>query len=232
MKNQINTLVISFKNELKQAEIGRFRGAVIDATENAGVLFHNHLEDEKFRYSYPLIQYKRIRKRAAIVCVGEGTEAIGDFFSSCNFEIEIGERPVLLEVDAVKASQTMMQVWEDEFTYHIRKWLPLNSENYERYKQIDSLADKYSMLENMLTGNILSMAKGVGVQFDKQVMCKITEIGDPRLATYKGVRLTSFDAEFKTNVSLPDYVGLGKGVSLGMGTVVRRYENRKDNHNE
>ncbi len=107
MKNQIKTLVITFKNELKQAEIGRFRGAVIAATENAGVLFHNHLEDEKFRYSYPLIQYKRNRKRAAIVCVGEGTEAIGDFFSSCNFEIEIGERPVLLEVDAVKASQTV-----------------------------------------------------------------------------------------------------------------------------
>jgi hypothetical protein len=33
----------------------------------------------------------------------------------------------------------------------------------------------------------------------------------------------SFDAEFKTNVSLPDYIGLGKGVSLGMGTVVRKY---------
>ncbi len=107
MKNQIKTLVITFKNELKQTEIGCFRGAVIAATENAGVLFHNHLEDEKFRYSYPLIQYKRIRKRAAIVCVGEGTGAIGDFFSSCNFEIGIGERHVLLEVDAVKASQTV-----------------------------------------------------------------------------------------------------------------------------
>ena len=61
---------------------------------------------------------------------------------------------------------------------------------------------------------------------------KITAIEDPRVVMYKGVKLMSFDAEFKTNVSIPDYVGLGKGVSLGMGMVVRRYEKKNEDNNE
>ena len=79
------------------------------------------------------------------------------------------------------------------------------------------------MLERLLTANILSFAKGIGLYFDGQVITRITQLVEPRLQYYKGVKLMSFDAEFKTNVSLPDYIGLGKGVSLGMGTVVRKY---------
>ena len=119
------------------------------------------------------------------------------------------------------------------FTYHLRKWLPLNQENYAKYMAMESLADKYAMLEKLLTGNILSMAKGLGVHFERQVECKITAMEEPRLIVYKGVKMMAFDAEFKSNVSLPDYVGLGKGVSLGFGMVVRRYEKKEyDSNNE
>ena len=222
MHNTVKTLVIRFGNELYQDEVECFRGAVLHVTEGADVLFHNHLEGDKLRYDYPLIQYKRIHRKAAIVCVGEGTEAIGEFFASCCFDVRIGERPVTLEVERVQAHQTLVQVWDDMFTYRIRKWLPLNGENYEKYMQTDSLAEKYALLENLLTGNILSMAKGLGIRFEKQVVCRITAIDDPCTVMYKGVKLMSFDAEFKTNVSIPDFVGLGKGVSLGCGTVVRR----------
>lgn len=50
-------------------EVKLFRAAAIHALQNAEVLFHNHLDGEKLRFGYPLIQYKRIRRKAAIVCV-------------------------------------------------------------------------------------------------------------------------------------------------------------------
>jgi len=231
MQNTVKTLVIRFTNELYPSEIECFRGAVLQTMENANVLFHNHLEEDKLRYAYPLIQYKRIHRKAALVCVGEGTEAIGEFFASCRFDVQIGERPVTLEVEGVQARQTLVQVWEDMFTYRIRKWLPLNGENYEKYMQTDSLAEKYALLENLLVGNILSMAKGLGIRFEKQVVCRITAIDDPRIVEYKRVKMMAFDAEFKTNVSVPDYVGLGKGVSLGHGVVVRKYEKKENDNN-
>ncbi len=72
MNNFINTIVISFSNPLDNHQIPQFRGAINTALgENANLFFHNHTEDG-FRYSYPLVQYKRIRQKAAIVCIKDG----------------------------------------------------------------------------------------------------------------------------------------------------------------
>ena len=229
---KIKILIIRFENEINSNEIECFRGAILQLIGQDNILFHNHLGENKYNYNYPCIQYKRIGGKAAIVCIEEGTEAIGQFFAAGSFNVRIGEREVTLEVERIQAHQTLVQVWENMFTYRIRKWLPLNQENYAKYLALDSLAEKYAMLEKLLTGNILSFAKGVGIHFEKQVECKITEIDEQRLITYKGVKMMAFDAEFKCNVSLPDYIGLGKGVSLGMGMVVRKYDNKKEENNE
>lgn len=232
MEGNVNVLLVRFRNEIANSEVAMFRGAVINAVDNSDVLFHNHTDGDGFRYAYPLIQYKRINRKAAITCIGEGTEVIGKFFSSCNFDVTLGDRNMTLEVESVRAYKTLVQVWDTMFTYHIRKWLPLNQENYKKYEALDSIVERYAFLERLLTGNILSFAKSMAVYFEKQVECKITSADEPRLLRYKGVKMMAFDMEFKSNVSLPDYIGLGKGVSLGFGTVVRKYEKQNDNNNE
>ena len=37
--------------------------------------------------------------------------------------------------------------------------------------------------------------------------------------------MMAFDIEFMSNVTVPDFIGLGKGVSLGFGTICRKYGN-------
>lgn len=219
---KIKTLIVSFSNELEYKEIELFRGAILNALQNANVLFHNHVGDN-FRYSYPLIQYKRIHKKAAIVCINEGTEAIGEFFSSQSFDLLLGERKEHMDVETIRANETVVQIWDSMFQYHLRRWLALNEENYQRYCQLESITDKMFFLERLLTGNILSFAKGIHLYFDKQVICKIVSSEDPYQLYYKNVKMMAFDLEFKTNVSLPDYIGLGKGVSLGHGVICRAH---------
>lgn len=73
--NNINTLLVQFKNEISRREIPIFRGCVNSTMENANILFHNHINDDELRYRYPLIQYKQINKCASIVCIGEGTDS-------------------------------------------------------------------------------------------------------------------------------------------------------------
>ena len=224
MQNNLNILLVQFSNPIYRDEIPAFRGAIVNALQDKGAdLFHNHKE-EGLVYRYPLIQYKRIHQKAAIVCIGEGTEAIGQFFSACDFVVNIGDRPLELEVESIKPNKVLVQVWDSIFSYTIRKWLPFNKENYEQYTKLESLAEKYAMLERLLVGNILSFGKGVGIQFDKQVECKITEASEPMSIMHKGVKLMGFDVAFKSNVSLPDYIGLGKGVSVGKGMVKRMVE--------
>lgn len=228
---KINILKILFHNELRPHQVSHFRGAIINALNQKNILFHNHLDDDHFRYRYPLIQYKIINGRAAIVCMGEGTEAIGEFFASAHFDVNIGNRSETLQLSRVEPRQFNIQVWEQKFHYRLRRWLPLNGENFPKYKQLTSLAEQCLMLEGILRGNILSMGKGLGITFDRQVECRITRLHDPYLVTVKGVKMQAFDIDFCANVSLPPHIGLGKHASINSGIVTPMRDTIPDDNN-
>ena len=216
----IRKLTLLFKNPISEFELPFFRGAVIHAMNNPNILFHNHL-NENYRYAYPLIQYKRIHGNAAIVCVNEGADAVGELLSQCDFDFKIGNRQVKMEIESVKAHKCRIQLWNTTFNYRLHRWMPLNSRNYQAYAALESLAEKAAFLEKTLVGNVLSMAKGLGLFFDKPVVCKIQSISEPYLIPYKGIKMEVFNIHFSSNVSLPQYAGLGKHASLGAGTITK-----------
>lgn len=214
-------LIIKFKNPLYKHEIEMFRGAILNKIKNnSNILFHNHTENG-FRYAYPLIQYKRINQKAAIVCMDEGVDVIGKVLSVCNDEVLLGNRKYQMEVDEVQSVKFDFHISDKLVEYNIENWIPLNQSNLEKYNTLHGIADKCNFLENILVGNILSLAKGLGIHLDSMINCHILQINDTGFQTFKGVQFLSLDLIFTTNVCLPDFVGLGKGTSLNHGTVVR-----------
>ena len=219
---KIRTFLIKFTAEIRQSEIPLFRGAInAILEENHSILFHNHTDDG-FRYSYPLIQYKRIGGKAAIMCVGEGTEVIGEFFSRQELSLQIGKRSIVCEVDEIVAKYHNITITEELIPYRIRKWLPFNSENYETYMKAKGIVEKYQILEKIMTGNILSMAKGLEMTIETPLCVKLEEIIDTYNVTFKGIKMMSFDLDFMANITMPDFLGLGKGVSHGFGNITSR----------
>ena len=225
---KIPLLLIQFKNPLDMNEISFFRGAILSKVPTDLTLFHNHTPNG-FRYRYPLIQYKRIGGKAAILCLGEGTEVIGNFFIGADFDLQIGNRNENLEVEKVSPQRYIIQIWEESFCYTCRKWLPLNQKNFARYQQLGSVAERAEFLQKILIGNILSMCTGLGIHQEKELICKITSLKEMHLYKYKGVKMAGFDIEFMSNISLPDYIGLGKGVSIGFGITHKldKYQNKQ-----
>lgn len=219
--SEVRTLLLRSQTEIAFHEIPCLRGAVIHQPGVNDVLFHNHIGNG-FRYGYPLVQYKRIGGCAAMFFIGEGTEKAADFFKQNKLVVSLSSGDVTMEISDVEAGMTRVQLWNDMFQYHLRKYMPLNQHNYKDFILSDSLVEKYSIIENTLIGNILSFAKGIGLHFDSHVEVKVTSVSEPRLFRFKGVKMMGFDLEFKSNVSLPDYIGLGKGVSLGYGVIKRQ----------
>lgn len=216
---KIRTILIKFTTDIRQSEIPAFRGAINAVLEEKhSILFHNHTDDG-LRYSYPLIQYKRIGGKAAIVCVGEGTEVIGEFFSRQELSLQIGKRSIVCEVDEIVAKYHNITITEELIPYRIRKWLPFNSENYETYMKAKGIVEKYQILEKIMTGNILSMAKGLEMTIETPLCVKLEEIIDTYNITFKGIKMMSFDLDFMANITMPDFLGLGKGVSHGFGNI-------------
>ena len=227
--HKIPILIIRFANEITPEELPFFRGAIIGKVPNELTLFHNHF-DTGFRYSYPLIQYKRINGKAAIVCIGEGTEAIGNFFASADFNLQIGNRRVTFQIENMQASQWLLQPWDDTFTYTISRWLPFNSDNYAKYKQLNGMVERVQMLEQLLVGNILSMCTGLGVHVESAITCQVQDISREYICKYKGIKMQAIDLTFRTNVYLHNFIALGKGVSQGFG-IVKQINNHQYERN-
>lgn len=223
-----DVLIIKFKNEISLHEIPLFRGAIINSLDQKYLLFHNHREED-LRYGYPLIQYKCIKGCAAIVCLQKGVEEVGELFSSSNFRLQLGERPVDFHIDYIRSMRFDIQVWDRQFNYRINRWCCLNNRNYERYNALEGVAERVSYLESILNGNILSMAKGIGYTIGQRIESKITSISDQHFIRVKGVRMACFDMEFSSNVSFPDYIGLGKHTSINFGVVTENKERHINN---
>ncbi len=223
---KIKTLLLRFENDLSSAEIPKFRGAVIASLEQKNILYHNH-DENGVVYKYPRIQYKRLHQKAAIVCINEGVEAVHELFTSNNFFYQIGDRKVQMRIQSIDVYETSLDYCDDMKGYRLRNWLPLNSENYKEYQSLERLADKVVFLEEKLVGNLLSFFTSIGFRANDLIRLNITNILDQRLARYKNVKLMAFDVEFKCNLTLPSYIGLGKSVSVGFGTLTRINNNKQ-----
>lgn len=227
----IRVLTILFNTELTQKEVQYFRGAVLKETgEEVNILFHNH-DGEGFRYSYPLIQYKRIGGKAAIVSIEQGADIIGQFISRMTGEIKLGNRMANISIEKIVPSRIRVQTWNRSFSYYLNNWLPLNSKNYKIYKDLEREEEKRDLLERILNGNLLSMLKGIGIHLEEELKVEITNLNEPRVIKYKETSLMLFNAEFQSNLSIPNNIGIGKNASIGYGIVKEKKRNPEKQEN-
>lgn len=220
MANYIRSLTVFYDTVISYKEIPLFRGAVLHCLgDKANVLFHNHIGEGNFRYSYPLIQYKRLNGKAAITCVEEGADLIGQFMAETPDAIMVGQKELKCEVARVIPAKILVQTWSKPFNYHLNRWLPLNTKNYHLYQATEDENERKTMLENILKGNLLSMLKGLGIHLEDELLVRITQLSEPYIIYNKGIGLMAFNADFTCNLSIPNNLGIGKNASIGCGIV-------------
>lgn len=219
---KIRVLTVTFDTRIESHEIPAFRGAIVDKVGRENTLFHNHLSGNAYLYKYPLIQYKTIAGKPAIVCIEHGVDEIHKFFENRDWSLRISERLHDMRISRLNMNQFVMQVWDKRWQYSITNWVALNQENYKKYAAIETLTGQIEFLERTLTANIISLAKGIEWDVDKTIQLHINQIKHTRLVNLKGNKVTAFTLDFTTNVFLPNHIGLGKSVSLGYGVVRSR----------
>jgi hypothetical protein len=96
--------------------------------------------------------------------------------------------------------------------------MALNQNNFERYKQ-SSDEEKHKMLCSILTGNILSFFKGIGLMLGTNQRILVNPNVNEKSTLFKNQKMTAFSGTFTTNAQLPQQVGLGKAVSRGFGAI-------------
>ncbi len=216
-----NIVNLSLKTDKHiSATPSKVRGFIGNQFNEFSVL-HNHIDKGKFVFSYPLVQYKIIDDSIVIIGIDEGGEVLKKISSELSIlnldkKYEIKEK-ILHEKEAdIKPSS-------DEKHYKfITPWLGLNQNNYKKYMNSKGWKNKKEILNKVLVGNILSMSKGLGIVVNKRLYAK-THF-DETIVEYKGVKMNAFTGEFRIHYDIPDYFGLGKGVSQGFGCVKQIFD--------
>jgi len=215
--DEVRILQITFGEPVSAKELPAFRGAVIEAAGRGNVLFHNH-QQNGFRYGYPLIQYKRIGGKPSLMCINDGVEEVYEFFRNKKRKLQLNGRSYEVRIEDVHLNSFLPAQTDDWQSYSIMNWLALNQANYEDYTRKSEL-DRLELLQNILAGNIKAFAKGLGWWLDQPLEVEITAPPEWSNTTIKNKRMLQFHTRFRCNVKLPNFTGLGKGVSLGYGTI-------------
>jgi len=220
---KLKTLILTMESDkLIRGDATKLRGFF--ATKfNEYVLLHQHLKNHKFLYKYPYIQYKMIKNVPIILGVREGTDVLEEIYDkyhhiNLNGHIyEILEKSINLKEEEFILSDKLLN-----YSF-LTPWLALNEENYERYQRCEIWGKKKELLKKILIGNIISMSKGLGYTVPAPIKANIVKFKEVPTSLKRNPML-GFLGSFSVKFEIPDYLGLGKSVSRGFGTVKRAKE--------
>lgn len=217
---QVRQLLVRFSGRIEPWEVPALRGAIGQKVGADAVLFHHH-QGDSLRYSYPLIQYKRLGKSPAILCLGPGVDDIHKFFSQPDWSLRIGHKHLPMRIEELSLRVVEVGFANEPIAYSLRNWVAVNQDTFPAYRSLKTREERAAFLQRKLTGNMLSFAKGINWHVDQNIEVEIDTIEAAPNVRIKGVEMANFHVSFRSNLSLPDYIGLGGKPSIGMGMLYR-----------
>ncbi len=207
---------------LKPHQIHKFRGFVGNLFKDHDLIHNHDLKSGKVIYRYPLIQFKLIDNTPAIVAVTDKAVAVfSDLFMKLD-TITIDDLEIPIFEKDLKVEDVDFGYSDETFVYEFQSpWLGLNQKNYSIYEDTADDTERKDLLRRILTGNILSMSKSLDYRLDPAQILRTDLTVKPGTVQLKGKSMLGFRGVMKTNFLIPDYLGLGKSVSRGFGTVRR-----------
>lgn len=214
---KINTSYLVLKTDQKVSEDAtKVRGYIGNKFKEYSIL-HNHYSKDKFLYSYPLVQYKVFEGQVSILGIEEGSDVLKKISSELD-ELKLSSSYEIEEKILYEKKYDVKPTKEERHYEFLSPWLGLNQKNYNTYSNMHDWKEKKLFLNNILVGNILSMSKGLGIIVNKRLYVK-SNFSKTVPTKYKSVIMDGFIGEFKVFYDIPDFFGIGKGVSQGFGSI-------------
>jgi len=204
--------------KLRTRDAHKLRGYFGNLFREESELLHNHMGNGEFRYRYPQVQYKVIEGTPILVGIADGASLLTELFLKIR-ELNIDGEIYPVHQKNIEARQVEPGAAVAPKTYRFETlWMGLNQKNHAVYNEANPL-EREKLLERILVGNCLSLFKSLDifVETTLQARGRFNE----KSTRFKNNHMIAFEGMFEINADLPDYIGLGKQVSRGFGTIKR-----------
>ena len=214
----LHQTIIRFSEiQLETRDAHKLRGYFGTLFQEHSPLLHNHLETGESAYRYPLVQYKVLDGVPVLVGLNEGADLLISLFLKIK-ELKIGERSYAVLQKNIESKIVTIGMCDDLQAYRFETlWMALSQHNHVMYLN-DESSQQTKLLKAILTGNILSFFKSMNYRAEANILVNL-KITAERQTQFKNNAMLAFEGVFVTNVLLPEFVGLGKSVARGFGTI-------------
>ena len=220
-------LHIHFNTDLQPWQIPQFRGALSNwvTTHKSEILnqeeqdfFHNHKgKGKQFHYRYPLVQYRSIKGKAAVLVLNEAIPVLQKVLIDLSPPFVLQGETMELSWEVMDLKKHELQMTDAPHCYRLRNWVGLNNERFVEWKETTGLTKKVGILEKAIEGHILAFAIGMDWRIPERFKAELLELQSFKQARYHKVKLNTFDVVFQVPIALPNGIGLGKSPSHGLG---------------
>ncbi|MEC7872757.1 MAG: CRISPR-associated endonuclease Cas6 [Candidatus Neomarinimicrobiota bacterium] len=169
------------------------------------------------KFLYPRIQVKVLDEEIFIIGLNQGVDPIMKIKDEIK-ELNFGDITFKVEDCDLEESAQLFNLTSNLIKYKfISNWVALNNSTNNKYQNMND-ANRLEFLNKLLGENIVFLAREVGFDFEKNIFSRINISSlEPISEDQKG--WGSFQGEFYSNIILPNYIGIGNGITRGYGTI-------------
>ena len=182
------------------------------------------------RFLYPRVQVKILNEQIYIIGIHEGADPVLDIvkkfenfdFGNITFTVQ--------DCDIENISQQFIPSTKLIRYRFITPWVALNHMTGGKYKFLTN-QEKPSYLNKLLGQNIIFLANELGAQLKEDIFTKV-QVPSLLPESVDDNKWGAFMGEFKTNFVLPNYIGIGNGITRGFGTLYSLFNSDSFTFNE
>jgi Cas6b C-terminal domain/Cas6b N-terminal domain len=170
-----------------------------------------------FIHRYPVVQCKQIKSILLVIGVGQGADLLQEISVGAK-ELRFGETICSISGRDQEIQKKEFGISDEIHTYEfLTPWLALNQQNAKKFYDLKGKPDRDAFMQKILSGHLSTLAKSIDYDLPAPLTCK-SRVRFKRERIHQE-NVMVFLGTFGTNLTIPDFLGIGQSVSSGFGTI-------------
>ena len=170
-------------------------------------------------HRYPVVQCKQIKGLLMVIGVGQGAYLLQEI-SGGKQGLGNGETTCAISGRDPEIRNEVFGISDKIHTYEfLTPWLALNQQNAKKFYDLKGKPERDAFMQKILTGHLGTLAKSIDYDLPAPLSCE-SRVRFRRERIHRE-NVMVFLGTFQTNLTIPDYLGIGQSVSAGFGTIRR-----------
>jgi hypothetical protein len=170
-----------------------------------------------FIHRYPVVQCKQIKSALMVIGVGQGAGLLQEIAGGAK-EFRFGETTGIISGRDQDIRKETFGISDKIHTYEfLTPWLALNQQNAKKFYDLKGKPERDAFMQKILTDHLTTLAKSLDCDLPAPLSCESRVRFKRERIHHENVMV--FLGTFRTNLTIPDYLGVGQSVSEGFGTI-------------